>query len=107
MKLPSTLKVGAFTVRVKQRPGLEMDRNGVYGRYQAVASLIELRTDLGDDHTRDIILHEALHAVLYVHGIKDMIGMDDEFEERLLTGLAPALLSLLRDNPALVTALTA
>jgi hypothetical protein len=106
MKLPTTLKVGPFTVQVKARPALEMDRNEAVGRFHGLSSLIEIRSDLDPTNTQDTLLHEALHAVMCCHGLRALLDLDQACEERLVAGLTPALLSLLRDNPGLVESLT-
>lgn len=105
MILPAALRVGPYRIRVKVRPGLEMDCNGAAGRFHAASALIELRADLGDRNNQDTLLHEALHAVLQSHGLTTMLDLDDDAEERLVAGLTPTLLALLRDNPQLVKTL--
>lgn len=54
-------------------------------------------------YVRDTHLHEALHAVIHVYSLDDMIRDEEEFVSRF----TPALIALLRDNPQLVRLLLA
>lgn len=55
---------------------------------------------------RETLLHETLHAVWAATGLPAVEGANDE-EEVIVASLSPLLLGVLRDNPRLVTFLTA
>lgn len=60
-----------------------------------------------EDLLRDDVLHECLHAIFRQ---TPMYKNDEEWakqEEAIVMALAPRILALLRDNPELVTWLTA
>lgn len=56
-----------------------------------------------EDKARETLLHETLHAVIGTARIPPFGDHDDE--ETLVGALAPVLLAVIRDNPALVAAL--
>lgn len=58
---------------------------------------------LTEDKARETLLHEVLHAVIGTARIEPF--GDHEAEEQVVGQLAPHLLAVLRDNPALVAAL--
>ena len=105
--LPRRLKFGGQTVTVRDTPAWDMERNGVDGRFHGSTSLIELRTDVPTTNLRDTLLHECLHGLLYVYGIKPAMGWSEDEEEKLVGLLTPVLLALLRDNKSLVEYITA
>jgi hypothetical protein len=45
----------------------------------------------------DTLLHELLHAALYVSGAEEAYGKEHAAEERLVTSITPVLHRLLRD----------
>lgn len=57
--------------------------------------------DLHPERTREVILHEAIHAVIDAVGGQDALGLEDEDdEERLVSLLTGPMMSMIRDNPA-------
>lgn len=107
MKLPSSLRVGNYRFKVRGKPRAEMHRNNADGQFCAATSTILLDKEMDPVNLRDTLLHESLHAVLYAYGLGTMLDLEKEAEEKLVCGLAPALVALLRNNPLLVEALTA
>jgi len=47
----------------------------------------------------DTYLHEAMHAIMCVAGLRHTLDIDQASEERIISGLAPLLLLFLRTNP--------
>ena len=64
---------------------------------------ITIRTapSVSPEAERDTLLHEAIHALLAHTGLDQ--EMSDSRAERLICRLTPAILSLMRENPHLVS----
>lgn len=101
MKHPRHIQVFSYDIEVTTPDGIEMDHNEVEGRFLQSAERIEIRGDRPVAMTRDTLLHEVLHAVLAISGTRAMVDLEREDEEKIVSGLAPALLHVLRDNPKL------
>lgn len=105
-RLPTGIKVGAQHLTVKTEQAEEMERDGIDGRYRGSIALIQIRGDRPIQAIRDTLLHECLHAILFIDGICSALGLNHDKEEKLVGLLTPRLLALLRDNPQLVAYLT-
>lgn len=57
---------------------------------------------VGPDVQRETILHETLHAVFYLHKLDRYLSSKEDDGEEFIDALSPALLAVLRQNPALV-----
>jgi len=57
---------------------------------------------IGPDVQREVVLHETLHALFYLHKFSRYLASQEQHGEEFIDALAPALLALLRQNPALV-----
>lgn len=102
MKIPDSIRVLAYDIDVSTPPAIEMDHNEVEGRFLLTSQRIEVRGDRPLMLTREIVLHELLHAVIAISGTRAVMEMDSEYEESMIAVLSPALLCVLRDNPALM-----
>lgn len=94
---PARLRVGhaMFDVREDRSRCVEESVNGyTHGDSRAII----LDPGLHPDAARQVLLHELLHACLYVSGAK---ALEDDEEERVVAALTGPLLGALRDNPAL------
>lgn len=102
MNLPRTLTVGPVRYRVTTRPKAvaKMGQEQL-GCCNPDRATITLHPDQPATVMRESLLHEALHAVTDLVGVAADLGAGKD--ERLVRRLAPALLSLLRDNPDAVT----
>lgn len=102
-KLPDAVKVGNYRFTVHSVSGVEMEKRAASGQFSGHAQTIDVRTDLGDANTRDILLHEILHGILFAYGLGKTLDLEgDGHEERLVAALTPVLLQALRENPAVV-----
>lgn len=73
------------------------------GVYDELEQVIYLDRDLHHERAREVMVHEALHAMLAVTSLARIINAEaPEMDEHLVTVLAPAVLSWLRDNPGLI-----
>lgn len=100
MKPPKVLYIGAADVDVKFRKQLSSPT--LIGEFDGAGSNILLRNDQSESSLRDTLIHEALHAIVYLSGIRENLSLSHEDEEKLVVALSPWLLALLRDNPKLV-----
>lgn len=100
-RIPATVRVGPLRYRVvRDAQRLPLDHWGMTDKARQV---VALSPDQSEQRTRLTLLHEILHTLA---DITNLDGIDPGVEERLVTQLAPALLDLLRENPALVSYLT-
>ena len=100
VKPPHKIKVGlhVYRVRVNASGGMTGSDSGVTDHHGCV---VHLDTTQALSMRQDTLLHETLHAVLLPY------NMDSEAEEKLIRFLAPALLTVLRENPKLTQYLLA
>lgn len=82
----------------------EHELRAVNGVCDSDSQVIAIDAGLGDDKTRETFLHENLHAMLSLAGMKG--DLDGVAEERVIKRLSPILLLYLRDNPRVYTFLT-
>lgn len=73
--------------------------DGIMAFFDSAANEIVLQKGLPADRERVCLLHEVLHACWF------HLGLSERVEERIVTGLAPILLEVLRSNPSLVKTL--
>lgn len=99
MELPEAIKIGAFTYRLSTPEKVtspEGDDCLGYISYQH--HTIQVKAGLPDDLLAVALVHESLH------GIAEILRIT--LREKQVVRLAPALVALLRDNPALAALLT-
>ena len=105
---PDTVQVGPYTVTLVEdqaaidRRSVE-ERGRLLGHYDECTTTITLAPDLTPDIRAETILHELLHAITAMTGLANELEDDDE---KIVRRLSPALLDMLRRNPALVEYLT-
>lgn len=68
---------------------------GILGRIALLQGVIELRPNMSEYMERQTLLHEALHAILFLGGIK-------QHNDQELDVLARGVLQLVEQNPELV-----
>lgn len=100
-ELPASVKVGPYEYGIESdKPFTDSHNCWAYVRYGK--QLITIDPETRPDRLRVAVLHELLHA------IHDMTNANTQkWEEAQVTQDAPLIVQLLRDNPALVTFLTA
>lgn len=111
MQPPSEISVGPYVYTVSVG-GQEWDRQAaeeaqegtgyLYGRCDHPVSSIVLRDGLSAAVTAETLLHEIMHACVYLAGQP----LNAKAEEAAISSLAPTLLHVLRENPRLVAYLT-
>lgn len=100
-KLPTKVKVGYKTYKIRCISKRTAEREEIFGDTDDVAAIIRIRTDVNEQDVQNVVLHEILHAVSHVFSI---YPDDDESgeEERAVNAFANGLMTVFRDNPALL-----
>lgn len=110
-KLPTSVVVGPFTHPVVVDEKRCKDADIAFARFNTIDGEILVNPDQGGMQLRDSVLHEVTHAIcelLGCHAGGDAAIFDGrDHEERFVRGFSPALLDVLRRNPALVAFLLA
>jgi hypothetical protein len=101
MKLPASVQIGHLRVTVSPMTDRGTSRKHAVGWYDDERAEIEVLDTLTPQIKAEILLHEMLHCALAVANS----GLDGEEEERVVSGLAPVLLMMMRDNPDVFAAL--
>lgn len=99
--LPDTVTVLGAVVRVLQRRKSEQglaSKVNLVGQYHSDNSTMDLDVDADIGTQRNTMVHELVHAVLYLTGHET----SDDDHEALVMALGTGVLAVLRDNPALV-----
>ena len=87
--IPSSLKIGGFTVSVcmdKETQKL-LDEKCIYGQYSSLQLQIRLKNDLIPELFNYTFLHELIHAI-------DNIYCSDKLDEGTVNGIANGLLQV-------------
>lgn len=98
MNLPPTVKIGPYLYRITTAAA-DLEREHLYGDIHYGHQRIRVSEELGADQQAVVVLHEVIHGVREVSGLKDK--HEDVWEE-FISGLAPGLLQVLRNNPSFV-----
>ena len=72
-----------------------------WGDCDSARQRIRLATGMATEAVVDTLLHELIHAMFAIQSL-----CDDSTEEEVASRLAPALLSVLKDDPAFFRRLT-
>jgi hypothetical protein len=78
----------------------------VTGSWNPDQSRITLDTTMGFERTREVFLHENIHAMLRFAQVDKMCEGARLSEEAVVSALAPVMLAWLRDNPQAVRYVT-
>ena len=92
-KRPEELRIFGRTYSITYVPQEALA--GLSGLCDNGLQLIHIAEGQGSEEQKDSVLHEGLHAVIYV--IK--LVLSQALEERVVTALAAALVGLMQDNP--------
>jgi hypothetical protein len=100
MRIPRTVKVGPHLYTITRKPKSQMLNMLGFCDFDALS--IWLLQGMCLSKTREILVHELMHAATYPTLCGETKFLDEEF----VTATAPVWLSILRENPKLVTYLT-
>lgn len=105
-KLPKTIKIGPIKIKFnRNKKDLHSERT-LNEEPNAIAFTRLFKQDilidscLSDDYEAETSLHEVLHAMIELSGVKNKIGY--KLEERIVSSISPYLLMIIRDNPAYI-----
>lgn len=109
-KIPKSIEIGPFTFRVSTDEAELLrwkaeDQADLAGRYDEATLSITIDGTHAVGFQRDTLLHEALHALFGMTALEHELG--DKQTEHIIRALTPALLDMLRRNPALISFLVA
>ena len=96
-----------WVVRYERPRKMEDAGQTLLGQTVLGETMIRLSTAQSMAAERDTLLHEVLHAVWYVMGVEPPAETSADFEEYVVARMATGVLCILRDNPKLITFLTA
>jgi len=100
--LPKTVKIGYRDIQIDYvRPEFKTDdMTESYGEYRAREGKILLQHDLCGQEMANVLLHEALHAIVYGSGLNQANGTlkEDDAEEIVVNQITNYLMGMFRDN---------
>jgi len=101
-KLPLKVRIGYQDVSVHvigdDQDGRLQDTEGFYQSSKAMICINEKQCPSEQFAT---LIHECLHGIFYVYGMREIIEEKDD-EEYVVNTMASAIISLFRDNPFLM-----
>ena len=93
--LPATIRVAGYDMKIARMSIHEAVGRNVVGEFSGAEQRISLNTTISSpERVVDAFLHEAAHAIWWAYGISD-----DDKEERVVSTLGTAMMTLHRDNP--------
>lgn len=92
MKIPRSVKIGAYRYKIKWVNSLIVDEDDCYGNCDANECIIFLRKDIKNNPVRlqEVFLHECLHAIEHSYGM--------DLPETTINQLGLGLINLILDN---------
>ena len=99
-KVPALIKIDHLTYRVVFLREDCPEAQEYIGRHDSTNSEIRLHEGLTEEHARDVLLHEIVHAFLWKGGYSNLRRVED-VEEFICTIIPGAMIRLCRDNPEL------
>jgi len=101
-ELPSTVRIGYRDFEIIEWSREEADGRKQNGMCDVDEGKLCVCSAMGPQKTAEVLLHEVLHAAWHAGNLAGK-----EAEERAVSGLAPQLAQIWRDNPRLVEFVTA
>ena len=91
MKIPrNKVKIGAYDYKIKWKKNITHNDNELWGLCDHDSCEISLSKNMGSDRLGEVFMHECLHVMEEVYGIK--LG------EKKVNALGMALLAFFKDN---------
>ena len=105
MKLPIKLKIGPFTYKLVEWHREIAKATRRFGECDSNKQVIRIDTSYGEERTREIIIHEILHALWRVNDVPVAVLLkslsEDDHEEAIVGSLSTGLVLFAQDNPEL------
>lgn len=99
LKVPKKVKIGYSTFNIDSKDEAWKEKNRAVGMCKVDKSLIEYFNQQSDSEIVNTIIHEILHAIVYVFDIEFDSAKK---EECLVTKMANGIHTLMLDNPELL-----
>lgn len=94
-KLPNTVRVGGFDIRIELMSTHMAAGMQRYGEFSSIEQMIRLQREMSSRFQAvNTFLHEVNHAIFWAYGLED-----DDKEERIVSTFGTAQMTLFRDNP--------
>lgn len=94
-KLPETIRIAGYDFTIIRLVALEAASQQKYGAFSSLTQAIEIQWGMPSAQKLvDTFFHEICHGFFWAYGV----GKEDS-EERIVSMLGTALLTLHRDNP--------
>lgn len=90
--LPTSLKIGRIEYKIRQDRDEYLEGNNLLGQVEYVACEITIHSKITGIRKRQVLLHEAAHAMLHETGFQDYGN------ETIIHALEMALYQFLSDN---------
>lgn len=96
--LPATIRVAGFDFKLEKWTHHQAAGASRYGEFSSIEQTIRVQLDMPSPFKAvDTVLHEISHAIFWVYGVHD-----EDKEERIVSVLGTAWMTLHRDNPWLI-----
>lgn len=90
MNLPKKLNICGHDVTIKYSKKLFHNKSKIWGLYDDGARIIWLQNGMDKSRRAEVLLHEIMHAISYIHGFT--------LSEKAVNTLAIELNSVLKNN---------
>lgn len=95
LALPVSISLGYQNIKLVKSDLID----GAQGVYLADSSEIRIKEGLDDREILNTLIHEVLHACVYLYGLRDEFK-DDDHEEKVVNALGNALTEvMIRNKP--------
>lgn len=96
MKIPKKLKIGGFIYRVERDINVA-DHSNSFGTTVNGKQVINVTNDVPLQKQEQTLIHEILHAIWFVYGLKEA-GFKPDQQENIVDALSQGLYQVLKDN---------
>ena len=102
--VPRKIRVGPHTYRIQtgKKAKQHLDDLGLVGQCIPAEAVIMVDPDLSGTVAAECLLHEVLHAIYDQTSLR---GGGKSAEEDVVSAISPLIVSVLRDNPSLISLL--
>ncbi len=97
--VPASVRVGHWTFKVVAVPAREAALDHMFGSVEWGDQEIRISSAVTHEHARDILLHEIIHAALYLAGAGEVVETRESVQEHACHILPGAMFLLREQNP--------
>lgn len=99
MKIPNTLKIGAFDWKIKEDANVAYE-GSINGSTHYGSQTIFITPESTNQKKEEVLIHESMHAIWWQTGLGKRFK-DSQQEEEIIHALAHGLYQMLKDNKLL------